>query len=111
MELRLEEAEASATEDEVVAEKAAARTQTVASFPRKRPLRKPFPDHLPCERITIAAPDSCPCCESAKLSKLGEDITKTLEVIPRQWSSSRPCARSSRAGNARQSRNRRRHSM
>jgi transposase len=26
-----------------------------------------------------------PCCGSAKLSKLGEDITETLEVIPRQW--------------------------
>ena len=33
----------------------------------------------------IAAPTSCPCCGSAKLSKLGEDITETLEVIPRQW--------------------------
>ena len=33
----------------------------------------------------IAAPESCPCCGSAKLSKLGEDITETLEVIPRQW--------------------------
>ena len=29
--------------------------------------------------------DSCPCCGSTKLSKLGEDITETLEVIPRQW--------------------------
>ena len=33
----------------------------------------------------IAAPESCPCCGSTKLSKLGEDITETLEVIPRQW--------------------------
>src|SRR5262245_62758222 len=49
------------------------------------PSRKPFPDHLPRERIVIAAPGSCPCCGSAKLSKLGEDITETLEVIPRQW--------------------------
>ena len=31
------------------------------------------------------APQSCPCCGSAKLSKLGEDITETLEVVPRQW--------------------------
>ena len=56
---------------------AAARTQTVQSFQRKRPSRKPFPDHLPRERVVIAAPDSCPCCGSAKLSKLGEDITET----------------------------------
>jgi transposase len=85
MELQLEDLEAAATEDELVAEKAAARTQTVQSFQRKRPSRKPFPDHLPRERIVIAAPESCPCCGSSKLSKLGEDITETLEVIPRQW--------------------------
>jgi len=40
---------------------------------------------LPRERIVIAAPESCPCCGSRKLSKLGEDVTETLEVIPRQW--------------------------
>jgi transposase len=85
MELQLEDLEAAATEDEVAAEKAAARAQTVQSFQRKRPSRKPFPDHLPRERIVIAAPESCPCCGSTMLSKLGEDITETLEVIPRQW--------------------------
>src|SRR5450631_226243 len=85
MELQLEDLEAAATEDELAAEKAAARTQTVQSFQRKRPSRKPFPDHLPRERVVIAAPENCPCCGSAKLSKLGEDITETLEVIPRQW--------------------------
>jgi transposase len=85
MELQLEDLEASATEDELAAEKAAQRTQTVQSFQRKRPSRKPFPDYLPRERVVIAAPDSCPCCGSGKLSKLGEDITETLEVIPRQW--------------------------
>lgn len=77
MELQLEELEAAATEDELAAERAAARTQTVQSFQRKRPSRKPFPEHLP--------PECCPCCGSMKLSKLGEDITETLEVIPRQW--------------------------
>jgi transposase len=85
MELQLEDLEAAATEDELAAEKAAAQTQTVRSFERKRPSRKPFPEHLPRERIVIAAPASCPCCGSAKLSKLGEDVTETLEVIPRQW--------------------------
>jgi transposase len=85
MELQLEELEACATEDELAAEQAVARTQTVKSFARKRPSRKPFPEHLPRERIVIATPESCPSCGSAKLSKLGEDITETLEVIPRQW--------------------------
>jgi transposase len=85
MELQLEELEAAATEDELAAEKAAARTQSVQSFQRRRPTRKPFPDHLPRERVVIPAPESCPCCGSRKLSKLGEDVTETLEVIPRQW--------------------------
>jgi transposase len=85
MELALEELETTATEDELAAEKAAARTQTVKSFQRKRPARKPFPDHLPRERVVIPAPESCRCCGSTKLSKLGEDITETLEVVPRQW--------------------------
>lgn len=85
MELELEELEATATQDELAAERAAALTQTVRSFQRKRPSRKPFPDHLPRERVVVAAPQSCPCCGSSKLSKLGEDITETLEAVPRQW--------------------------
>jgi transposase len=85
LELQLEELEASATEDELAAEMAAARTTNVAAFTRKRPSRKPFPEHLPRERIIVPGPTSCACCGSRRLSKLGEDITETLEVIPRQW--------------------------
>jgi hypothetical protein len=43
MELQLEDLETAATEDELAAETAAVRTQTVQSFQRKRPSRKPFP--------------------------------------------------------------------
>ena len=85
MELQLEDLEAAATEDELAAEQAAAGAQTARPPQRKRPLRKPFPDHLPRERVVIAAPESCPCCGSDRLSKLGEDITETLEVVPRSW--------------------------
>src|ERR1700749_3675584 len=88
LELTLEELETSATEDELAAEIAAARTinaTTVASFTRQRPSRKPFPDYLPRERVIVPGPTSCACCGGARLSKLGEDITETLEVIPRQW--------------------------
>ena len=85
MELQLEDLEAGATEDEIAAEQAAARTQTVRSFERKRPARKPFPAHLPRERVVVPAPECCPCCGSANLSKLGEDVTETLEVVPRSW--------------------------
>jgi transposase len=86
LELQLEELETSATEDEIAAEKAAAKTSTnVAAFTRKRPSRKPFPEHLPRERVVIAAPSNCLCCGGMRLSKLGEDVTETLESIPRQW--------------------------
>ena len=85
LELQLEKLEATATEDDLAAEKAVARTTTVAAFTRKRPTRKPFPEHLPRERVVVAGPTACPCCGGTRLSKLGEDITETLEVIPRQW--------------------------
>jgi transposase len=85
MELQLEELEADAAEDDLIAEQAAAKTTTVTAFERKRPARKPFPDHLPRERVVVPAPCSCPACGGERLSKLGEDITETLEVIPRSW--------------------------
>jgi transposase len=87
LELTLEELETAATEDELAAEMAAAKAATtkVASFTRKRPSRKPFPDHLPRERVIIPGPTACACCGGARLSRLGEDITETLEVIPKSW--------------------------
>src|SRR6185312_15391712 len=59
-------------------------TAAVVGFTRKKPVRAPLPAHLPRERVVIAAPGACPCC-GGKLAKLGEDITETLEVVPRQW--------------------------
>jgi transposase len=83
--LEFEELEASATEDELAAEKAVAKTTTVAGFTRKRPERAAFPEHLPRERVVIDAPTACACCGGARLRKLGEDVTRTLETTPRQW--------------------------
>jgi len=85
MELELEELEATATEDEIAAESAAAKTTNVAPFTRKRPSRQPFPAHLPRERVVVPSPTTCDCCGGSRLRKLGETITETLEVIPRQW--------------------------
>ena len=84
LEMQLQDVEADATEDELAAERSTPST-VVKTFERRRPARKPFPDHLPRERVIVPAPEACPCCGSAKLSKLGEDITETLEVVPRQW--------------------------
>jgi transposase len=85
MELAFEELESSATEDEIASERAVAKATNVAAFTRKRPARQPFPEHLPRERIVEPGPTVCLCCGSPRLRKLGEDITETLEVIPRQW--------------------------
>jgi transposase len=85
LELTLEELETAATEDELAAEMAATKTTKVASFTRKRPSRKPFPDHLPRERLIVLRPTACLCCGSGRLRKLGETVTETLESIPRQW--------------------------
>lgn len=77
MKLELKELGAAASEDAIAAEATA--TQASRTMPvRKRPSRRPFPEHLPRERIVIAAPTACPCCGSAKLSKLGEGLTGTL---------------------------------
>ena len=86
MELALDELTASATEDELAAEKAASGSTEVKGFVRRRPSRKPFSDHLPRERVVVSVTHilrvlwvgaSCP--------RVGEDVTETLEVIPRRW--------------------------
>jgi len=88
LELALEELEAAAAEDDVAAETAAATTTdktSVRGFTRRKPSRKPFPAHLPRERVIVPGPTACACCGSTRLAKLGEDVTETLEVVPRQW--------------------------
>jgi transposase len=82
MELQLEEFEATASEDELAAARAAT---PVRAFERRCPIRKPFPEHQPRERVVIKAPATCGCCGSGRIAKLGEDVTETLEVVPRQW--------------------------
>ena len=86
LELQLEELEASATEDAVAGGSAEPDPTSVRSLAGKRPMRAPLPAHLPRERVVVPAPPSCPCC-GGKLVKLGEDVTETLEVVPRQWKS------------------------
>jgi transposase len=83
LELQLEELEAAAAEDEADLDPEA--IERASSRPlRRKPVRGPLPAHLPRERVVIPGPVVCPCC-NGKLSKLGEDITETLELVPRQW--------------------------
>jgi len=88
LELQLEELEASATEDEIAAEKAARKAKDKSETPRpprRKPRRKPFPEDLPRERVVVPAPCACGACGSSRIVKMGEDVTETLEVVPRHW--------------------------
>ncbi|MBX6740510.1 MAG: IS66 family transposase [Acetobacteraceae bacterium] len=87
LELELGELVAAASEDAAKAEKAADkedRPRRPDSLLRGQPVRAPLPAHLPRERVVLPSPTACPCC-GGKLSRLGEDITETLEIEPIKW--------------------------
>ncbi len=85
LELKLSALEEDASEAETAAELAAQQAKVeVKGFERRKPARRPLPEHLPRERIVYPSPSACPCC-GGTLHKLGEDVTETLEMIPRQW--------------------------
>jgi len=87
LELQLADLEEDAAQAEAAERLAAAAAEkiTVPSFERRKPARRALPEHLPRERIVYPAPASCPCCGGGTLRKIGEDVTETLELIPRQW--------------------------
>jgi transposase len=85
LELQLADLEENAAHAETAAQLAAAETVTVPAFERRKPARRPLPAHLPRERIVYPAPSACPCCGDSRLRKIGENVTETLELIPRQW--------------------------
>ena len=86
LELQLADLEADAAQSDTTAQMVAAAASTpVPSFERRRPARRPLPEHLPRERIVYPAPSACPCCGGTTLRKIGEDVTETLELVPRQW--------------------------
>ena len=85
LELQLADLEENAAQAETTAQIAAAEKITVASFERRKPARRPLPEHLPRERHVHPTPATCPCCGDSRLRKIGEDVTETLELIPRQW--------------------------
>jgi transposase len=85
LELALAELQEDAAQAEATAEIAAPEAKiAVRSFERRRPARRPLPEHLPRERIVYPAAAACPCCGGV-LHKIGEDVTETLELVPRQW--------------------------
>ncbi len=51
-------------------------------MPRRRPVRKPLPDHLPRKNdLHLPDAEACPDCGSA-LRKVAEDVSEQLEYIP-----------------------------
>ena len=78
MELQLEDLEAAATEDELAAEKAAARTQTVPSFQRRRPSRKPFP--IICRASALSSPRQKSVPAAGRRS-----CRNWARISPRRW--------------------------
>jgi transposase len=85
LELALADLQEDASQAETTAQMAAAQAKIeVRSFERRKPARRPLPEHLPRERIVYPALAACPCCGGA-LHKIGEDVTETLELVPRQW--------------------------
>ncbi len=84
LELQLEELETEIAEAKARAATGEGEQTTVRAFTRAKPVRKPFPDHLPRERVVLPGPTACPCC-GGKLVKLGETSTETLESIPRTY--------------------------
>ncbi len=100
LELQPEELEAKAAEDEATLDANTTGERAAREAIRRKPVRGPLPAHLPRERVAIPGPTACLCC-SGKLSKLGgagqgsgrvsgwnacggEDVTETLEVVPRR---------------------------
>ncbi|HEX8781835.1 MAG TPA: IS66 family transposase, partial [Steroidobacteraceae bacterium] len=85
LELQLADLEENTAQAETAAQIVTVQKITVSSFERRKPARRPLPAHLPRERIVYPAPSTCPCCGDNRLRKIGEDVTETLELIPRQW--------------------------
>ena len=84
LELQLAELEETVAQEGTAAEMAAPAGPAPRSTSQRKPARRPLPDHLPRERIVHPAPCACPKCGGV-VRKLGEDVTETLECVPRRW--------------------------
>ncbi len=82
LELQLEELETGEAED---AARAEANNPAAPATERKKPKRKPLPDHLPRKEV-LHQPEGdsacvCPACGGG-MGKLGEDVTEVLDYVP-----------------------------
>lgn len=52
---------------------------------RRRPVRKPLPDHLPREPQIHTCDGGCPACGGADLIEIGQDVCEQLELVPQRF--------------------------
>lgn len=87
LEMQLDELVATASEGKVAnaIELSVLVPQAVAIEEPQKPARRPLDVNLPRERLVHTAPCACRHCGSAKIRKLDEKITETLEFVPERW--------------------------
>src|SRR3954454_5308078 len=84
LELSLEDLEEAAAEAQAAQAPDPDETTDVRAFARRKPARRPLPEHLPRTRVVYPAPAACPCC-GGRVRKLGEVVTESLERVPARW--------------------------
>jgi len=71
-------------EEEEIAQAAEAPVQPDTAPPtdqKRKPKRRPLPDHLLRNKIVLAAGEACVSC-GGRLKRLGDDVTEELEYVP-----------------------------
>jgi len=73
-------------EEEEIAQAAETPGEDVAEAPapddaKRKPKRKPLPEHLPRNETVLSPGDACSDC-GGRLKHLGEDVTEELEYVP-----------------------------
>src|SRR4051794_24209406 len=84
LELSLEDLEEAAAEAQAAQAPDAGETTEVGGFTRRKPARRPLPEHLPRTRVVYPAPAACPCC-GGRVRKLGGGGAESLGRGPAGW--------------------------
>jgi transposase len=70
--------------EELESEGAIAEVSTVPRLPRRRPVRRPLPAHLPRESVVHTSECTCPDC-GGTLRPIGESVSEMLEYVPARF--------------------------
>src|SRR6201995_2201561 len=69
LELQLADLEENVAQAETAVQMAAEKI-AVPSFERRKPARRPLPEHLSRERLLYPVPVTCPCCGDSRLGQI-----------------------------------------